>query len=192
MTDGIIKGTGNSRFLKSVPDILTRYPTYESFAAALRDGTLPIDLNGINELGWQVLATALNKANLLSDTTAALFGKSSEATINDVLYSLGQNFADWVKIETGRYTGTGKYGISNPNSLTFSFPAKLLIIQDVSSGSPVGIGNTSANRMSVLLGDSIRSATMTTDGNTVSWFNTSLASYQLNTSGYVYGYLAIG
>lgn len=62
MTDGIIKGTGNSRLMRSVPDILTRYPTYESFAAALRDGTFPFDLNGINELGWDVIGTQLNAA----------------------------------------------------------------------------------------------------------------------------------
>ena len=74
MQDGIIKGTGNSRYLKSVANFLSLYPTYEAFAAALIAGELPIDLNGINEAGWQQLATALNKANLLSDETAAALG----------------------------------------------------------------------------------------------------------------------
>lgn len=74
MQDGIIKGTGNSRFLKSVPDFLRQYPTYESFVAALAAGTLPVDFNGINETGWKQLGTALNKGNLLSDETAAMLG----------------------------------------------------------------------------------------------------------------------
>lgn len=83
MQDGIIKGTGNSRFLKSVPDFLSQYPTYESFVAALAAGTLPVDFNGINETGWQQLGTALNKGNLLSDETAEMLGLPNTATPND-------------------------------------------------------------------------------------------------------------
>ena len=74
MQDGIIKGTGNSRYLKSISNFLTQYPTYQDFVAALVAGTLPIDLNGVNETGWDQLGTALNKANLLSDETAEALG----------------------------------------------------------------------------------------------------------------------
>lgn len=70
MKDFIPKGTGNSRYLKSVSDFMTRYPTYADFCSALVAGTLPIDLNGVNSGGYTQLGTALNKANLLSDTTA--------------------------------------------------------------------------------------------------------------------------
>lgn len=83
MQDGIIKGTGNSRYLKSIADFLTQYPTYNDFAAALAAGTLPIDLNGINETGWDQLGTALNKTNLLSDETATALGLTSEAVPDD-------------------------------------------------------------------------------------------------------------
>lgn len=38
MQDGIMKGTGNSRYLKSIADFLTQYPTYQEFAAALAAG----------------------------------------------------------------------------------------------------------------------------------------------------------
>lgn len=74
MQDGIINGTGNSRYLKSISNFLAQYPTYQDFVAALVAGTLPIDLNGINETGWDQLGTALNKENLLSDETAEAFG----------------------------------------------------------------------------------------------------------------------
>lgn len=88
MQDGIIKGTGNSRYLKSIGNFLTQYPTYQDFVAALVAGTLPIDLNGINETGWDRLGTALNKANLLSDETAAALGLPNTAVPDDALESI--------------------------------------------------------------------------------------------------------
>ena len=57
--------------MKSIVGFLAAYPTYEDFAAALVEGTLPIDLNGLNDAGWEQKPTYLNKANLLDDTTAA-------------------------------------------------------------------------------------------------------------------------
>ena len=90
MQDGIIKGTGNSRYLKSISNFLTQYPTYQDFVAALVAGTLPIDLNGINETGWDQLGTALNKANLLSDETAAALGLPNTAVPDDALLSMAQ------------------------------------------------------------------------------------------------------
>lgn len=63
MTDGIIKGTGDSRYLKGAG-----WPaTYAEFKSMAEAGTLPLDLNGINAAGWQQIGDALNKANLLSD-----------------------------------------------------------------------------------------------------------------------------
>ena len=84
MQDAITKGEGNSRYLKSVSDFLTDYPTYEAFVDALVAGTLPIDLNGINPDGWAQPGTALDKANLLTDATAALVGLGPEATPNEM------------------------------------------------------------------------------------------------------------
>jgi len=89
MHDGIINGTGNSRYLKSVADFLTLYPSYEDFAAALIAGTLPVDFNGINQTGWAQLPTVLNKENLLSDATAALFGGGASSTVDDIFENIG-------------------------------------------------------------------------------------------------------
>ena len=84
MKDFVPKGTGNSRYLKSVSNFLTQYPDYNSFAQALIAGTLPIDLNGINANGVQQQGTALNKANLLTDATATALGLAqSDPTVND-------------------------------------------------------------------------------------------------------------
>lgn len=85
MQDAIALGTGNSRYLKSVSGFKELYPTYDDFVQALVDGTLPIDLNGINPDGWAQTGMELNKANLLTDATAALVDLGSDATPNDVL-----------------------------------------------------------------------------------------------------------
>lgn len=78
MKDGIIKGEGNSRYLKTVANFLSKYPTYEAFARAFMEGTLPIDLNGINDAGWDQLPTWLNKGTLFSDIAADLYGYEGE------------------------------------------------------------------------------------------------------------------
>lgn len=128
MQDTITKGTGNSRSLRSVPNFLTLYPTYEAFAAALVGGTLPIDLGPLNAAGVQQMGMALNKANLLKDATAALYGMTSSAVPDDVfratrgLISTAQSTANGrLRVESGSYVGTGKEGKDNPTILNFSF-----------------------------------------------------------------------
>jgi len=88
MQDAIMKGTGNSRYLKSVSGFLTLYPTYEAFVDALVSGTLPVDFNGINPDGWAQEGTPLDKASLLTDSTAGLAGLSEEDTPNDMFAAL--------------------------------------------------------------------------------------------------------
>lgn len=136
MQDTIIKGSGNSRTLGSVPNFLTLYPTYEAFAQALINRELPIDLGPINPAGVDVHGTDLIKSTLLKDTTAALYGKTSAATPDDILAAIrplitaAQSTADGkCRIQTGTYTGNGTYGASYPNSLTFSFnPVFVMIV----------------------------------------------------------------
>lgn len=148
MQNGIIKGTGNSRYLKTVANFLALYPTYEDFAQAFIAGTLPVDLNGINTTGWQNVGDALNKENLLKDATAALYGLDATAVPDDVLSKLsaaaflnaaktaftdvsGNNILTipgTAKIATGSYTGTGTYGSSNPCTLRFNFSPKIVFI----------------------------------------------------------------
>ncbi|MCI9331299.1 MAG: hypothetical protein HFG05_03895 [Oscillibacter sp.] len=97
MTDGIIKGSGNSRYLRSVANALSLYPTYTSFIQALAAGTFPIDLNGLNANGWSQQGTKLAKAALLKDATAALYGKSASAVPDDILAFIGQYNKYWWK-----------------------------------------------------------------------------------------------
>ena len=101
MQDSIMAGEGNSRYLKSVEDFLTRYTTYADFARALIEGTLPIDLNGINPEGWQVIGTALNKANLLQDDTAASLGLDSTDVPEDAFAALSSVASARIRVEAG-------------------------------------------------------------------------------------------
>ena len=90
MTDGVIKGSGNSRYLKTVSNAKTLYPTYDDFLAALIAGTLPIDLNGINPAGWKQQGTPLDKGSLLKDQTAAILDLDETAVPDDVLSLLSR------------------------------------------------------------------------------------------------------
>jgi hypothetical protein len=99
--DAIMKGNGNSRYLKTVGEALSLYPTYEDFMQAMVAGIFPVDFNGINKDGWTQLGTLLNKANLLSDTVISTLGLSTgvNSTPNDafnVLANIG-NVHVWRK-----------------------------------------------------------------------------------------------
>ena len=84
MQDGIIAKTGNSRYLRTVAGIKAICPTYDSFLELLVKGEFPIDLLRNDQDGWTTRGTYLNKANLLTDATAALVDLGKEATPNQM------------------------------------------------------------------------------------------------------------
>lgn len=114
MTDGIIKGTGNSRYLKTVPNALTLYPDWPTALQAMVDGTFPVDFNGINPNGWTTQGTKLSKANLLTDAIANDLSLTGEKTPTQAFEKLwnsvnrAQNTADSkLSIQILDYTGSG-------------------------------------------------------------------------------------
>ena len=88
MKDGVIAETGNSRNLRTVAGIRQLAATYDAFLELLVKGEFPIDWNGKNPDGWAQQGTELNKANLLTDATAALMDLGAEATPNEMLAAL--------------------------------------------------------------------------------------------------------
>lgn len=122
MKDTIIKGTGNSRTLGSVSDFLTLYPTYEAFAQALINKTLPVDLLGLNAAGVSQMGDSLNKANLLTDETAALYGLPNTAVPNDVFVKLSTSVSN--KVVIGSYVGTQSLAWTNSGSLAGEWSEK--------------------------------------------------------------------
>lgn len=100
-----------------------------------------------------------------------------------------------VKIATGSYVGTGTYGAYNPCSLTFDFAPRFVVVlgfnlaykatlfvYNCTQSSPYNASDTTDNKI-----------TVEWQQNTIVWSNTySSASYQLNSSGTTYYYIAIG
>lgn len=107
MIDSVLKGTGNSRFLKSAVPAGT---SWADALAMLQAGTFPIDFNGINTDGFQQVGTPLNKANLLKDATAAQIGLPPSTTPDGMFQALGNTgeLHVWRKTVT---SGTGTYSL---------------------------------------------------------------------------------
>lgn len=199
MIDGIIKGTGNSRYLKSVPNIQTLYPTYDDLIDALAAGTFPIDLNGINPTGWETTGNKLDKSTLLTDTLCTNLGISTSSTPTQAMDKLrtlintaqttanGKGF-----VSSGSYTGTGRYGVNDKTKLTFAFSPKFVFIVGMSYNyfgfilQRMGYGIAASD-----FGTYCSPLIVNVSGNTVSWYNTTSGSYQLNET-YEYIYTAIG
>lgn len=117
-----------------------------------------------------------------------------ETKLTDVLGNLisipADQIKDGVKIATGSYTGTGTYGASNPNSLTFAFEPKLVFITG-NSGSDRGIFILGQGRGE--LSSSYVTFYILSSGKNMSWYsNSGSAQSQLNMNNQTYYYVAIG
>ena len=164
--------------------------------------------------------TPLNKASLLKDATAALFGLGANAVPDDALNAIktlidgaNDNANKKAKIVTGSYAGTGKSGSANPCSLTFDFAPKFIMFSIYWNGYYMSdVYNNGGGFSSCVYTDGLTTsyakgfapakgeantayAKKSADGKTISWYNTVSSSgpdRQLNGSGYVYYYIAIG
>ena len=108
------------------------------------------------------------------------------------------NAVNGVKIETGSYVGTGTYGASNPNTLTFGFTPKMVFMTDGANSFDdrytlffPWLESITALNINRLNQDGYALST-TISGNTISWFNGHSADFQWNTANHKYCYLAIG
>ena len=110
---------------------------------------------------------------------------------DEYTYTLLGQLGNKVQMATGSYVGTGKYGRSNPNTLTFEFEPKFIIISSDRGGVYIdfyfwgSIGFNGANNYAAENIVSISNYTLT-------WYHPSDVSGQLNASGITYNYLAIG
>ena len=113
-----------------------------------------------------------------------------------------ENAREVPKIEVGSYLGTGTFGSTSPNTLTFSFtPIIWGVFRRVSTG---GVDNPVPNIMlwdnnyqnmnvSVFTGvDSTTTHYITINGNSVSWYASTSSDGQLNSNICTYHYFAIG
>lgn len=208
MKDGIIKAEGNSRLVRSVADFKTKYPIYDDFAGALVAGTLPLDIL-FNAEGWAQLPNFLNKAALLKDATAALFGFTAEQlpdVVPDDVLALLKTLVDdaktvaneKAKIQFGSYVGTGTYNTTR-NTLTFAdVPKIVFIFEKTMSNTYYGYYIIAAYSMTNALccrsagaNESGITVNLSWNGNNMSWYGAPSAAKQLNISGNTYLYVAI-
>ena len=93
-------------------------------------------------------------------------------------------------VTVGSYTGTGTYGADHPNSLTFSFEPKIVIIQ--CDDNVNGIATTFIRGCYYDKSNSV--GYVSWSGKTMNWYATgsNAPAIQLNMSGLTYRYVAIG
>lgn len=91
MQDTIIKGTGDSRTLGSVPNFLEVFPSYQAFGQGLVSGLVPIDLGPLNPLGCLKIGTGYTKAEVLPAELQGILNLSDFATPADAFKALYRN-----------------------------------------------------------------------------------------------------
>lgn len=115
--------------------------------------------------------------------------------LNELLEGLLR--APKVQIATGSYAGTGTYGASNPNSLTFDFTPKLVYIEGHDRN---GTGNTAYsawfvngfNAAMLFTMSAVQTIFADWEDTTLKFWANGSGGSQLNSSGWLYRYVAIG
>lgn len=124
------------------------------------------------------------------------------AVTSNAVYQALQNLPAGVQIATGSYVGTGTYGASNPNSLTFEFEPKILFINAYKTSGRYSYATDFSAIKEIVIGsdgalewhsgtDSFNIRSIVFSGNSVNWYGAN-ALNQLNESGYTYYYTVIG
>lgn len=171
MIDSVLKGTGNSRFLKSAVPAGT---SWADALAMLQAGTFPIDFNGINTEGFQQVGTPLNKANLLKDATAAQIGLPPSTTPDGMFQALGNTgeLHVWRKtVVVGSYyigATQGNYGCICRNTGSASFGVKIQYASEITVDSHENRNLVSPSDMTIIANNSgITSPSATSVANTL-------------------------
>lgn len=101
-----------------------------------------------------------------------------------------------IKIASGSYKGTNVYGTKNPNTLTFDFVPKFVIVSQRGERNATGGGCfiwiNSGSTLNFINNGSNYWVHPTLTDKTLSWYCSESASYQLNSSSYTYDYFAWG
>lgn len=150
----------------------------------LKDGTTLQTLDGTNI----ALVTAAD-LKALSNTANA---DTRVQYVDNVLKTLGgmEIVTGNARIATGSYVGTGAKGSESPNSLTFDFEPKVVIFYSswyVINPYVWGTDLFNASRFN----SGASNVYVTINGNTMTWYSTD-STAQLNKSGIIYQYVAIG
>lgn len=119
--------------------------------------------------------------------TVTSHGKTEPEYTIEYLGKLG----DKARVQVVSYVGTGTYGSSNPNSLTFDFAPKMVTIMDYEALNAAIIMQGQTKYASSITGSNYNGS-CNMNGKTLTYHNTRGPSYQLNSSGAKYLVIAIG
>ena len=160
------------------------------------------DYNASSSFGIRPALVLPSTLAVYADPSGNIYTEQEyETKITDVLGNLisipGDQIKDGVRIATGSYIGTGTYGSSHPNSLTFEFePKALCIVEDGQNteGGILWINPLKRGRAMPANTDNSYYCYLTWSGKTVSWYDIAdrNSKYQHNVSGTTYHYIAIG
>ena len=139
-----------------------------------------ITMKQFNGTDYDNLYPAANLANSIG-TLGVAHGGTGVTSISALQTQLGLD--QYAKIQTGSYTGTGTYGSSNPNSLTFSFSPDIV---GISSNLYIGSGfyffiknqNTAYNDMNTTMLE-LSSNTVSYSNNGISWYSSTGRQYNI-------------
>lgn len=153
---------------------------------------------------------AYTQQQILANSTKTLYGLDENAVPDDALTTIkaliDSNYSELsslvnskARIAAGSYVGTGKYGASNPCSLTFNFVPLLVVVQtkEYSAGNATSatLVIVPQSKQAWAFGNfynKVEYNIISLSGNTLSWYNESDEFKQLNIKGRVYCYTAIG
>lgn len=114
----------------------------------------------------------------------------TEGTVDGTTITYLGQLGGGARIEVGSYVGTGTYGSSNPNSLTFGFEPKIILFGNAGAWPFINPKQTSI--YAPVGGTSSFVVNISWNGKSVSWYSDEYQSYQLNNRGETYNYIAIG
>ena len=166
----------------------------------LSDSVVMADFNADN----QKVDTALNSIRQSFDINLAALEQKLNAAVSRIDTAiesmdaaLTQQTATIPKIQTGTYTGTGAFGSTGVNKLTFSFTPKLVIIDQYPAENDnwfhfVALRGASFARTSHHANAASYILNLVWNNKSLSWYNNESASKQGNTKDIVYHYIAIG
>ncbi len=126
----------------------------------------------------------LDAGKITSGILPVARGGTGVSSLDELVKALGA-----VKVTAGSYTGNGQYGKETPNSLSFPFPPKFLMIAEPQGYSVIVINNS---QYALYGGVGAWYLFATWSGNSVSWYSPDGERDQMNSSGKTYTYYAFG
>ena len=131
----------------------------------------------------------LSKDSTITYLTSTDRNAYTEGTVDSTTIAYLGQIGNRARIEVGSYVGTGTYGSSNPNSLTFGFEPKIILFDNAGAWPFINPKQTSIYDL-IGTTDSFV-VNISWNGKSVSWYSDKNQSYQLNKRGETYHYIAI-